>query len=439
MVGQRIAITASEAGTTRDRLFHKVQHSAMDFFLVDTGGLEFGKGENNIEDDMQMQSRIAIEESDLILFVVDGQTHFTPQDYAAAELLRKKNNQTPVFLVANKCDNPLDEVQMARFYELGLGEPHQLSAFHKTGLQGLLDQIIEALKGRHFLSKEDPVYQTQLKEEAAHPNIALVGKPNVGKSSLINAILNKEKLIVSPIAGTTRDSTDSLVKHKEKTYNFIDTAGLKRPGKTEKGIEKFSALRSMSSIERCDVALLVLDTSQKVSHQDQQIAHYIVEMGKGVVILANKWDIGHGEEEEQKRRAKYISQLKRRFPFLAWAPVVFTSAVTKKNLHPIFEQIELALSERKKRIPTAKLNQWVEKWMIQHPPTGKSRTKPKLYYVTQTQVNPPEFILFVNKTAAFHFSYLRYLENRLREQFGFMGTAIKLEYREKEREGRKKG
>jgi GTP-binding protein len=194
----------------------------------------------------------------------------------------------------------------------------------------------------------------------------------------------------------------------------------------------------MSSIERCDVALLVLDTSQKVSHQDQQIAHYIVEQGKGVVILANKWDIGQGEAEEQKRRAKYIGQLKHRFPFLAWAPVVFTSAVTKKNLNPIFEQIELALSERKKRIPTAKLNQWVEKWVIQHPPTGKTRTKPKIYYLTQAQVSPPHFILFVNKTAAFHFSYLRYLENRLREEFGFLGTAIKLEYREKEREEKRR-
>ncbi len=435
IIGARLAITAEEAGTTRDRLFHKVQHPVMDFFLVDTGGLEFGKGETSIEDDMQTQSRIAIDESDLILFVVEGGGDFMPQDYAAAELLRGKANQKPVFLVASKCDRPLDEAEEAAFYRLGLGGPHQVSAFHKSGLQQLIGEIVETLGQRHFLTKAEARKQVgRAPQGDTPPDIALVGKPNVGKSSLINALLNKDKLIVSPIPGTTRDSTDSLVIRKGKGYNFIDTAGLKRAAKTEMGIEKFSALRSMSSIERCDVALLVLDSSQPISNQDQHIARYIVEAGRGLVILANKWDIKGSEENDLERRKSYTSRLKKNFPFLSWAPVVFTSATTKKNLTAVFDQIDLALEERKRRIPTAQLNSLVQQMVQEHAPTGKSRTIPKLYYITQVETNPPHFVIFVNRKSAFHFSYLRYLENRLRERFAFTGTPVVLEYKEKERD-----
>ncbi|MFH1410968.1 MAG: GTPase, partial [Patescibacteria group bacterium] len=283
---------------------------------------------------------------------------------------------------------------------------------------------------------------------SAHTQVAVAGKPNVGKSSLINAILNKEKLIVSAIPGTTRDSTDSFIRHKDKEYNFIDTAGLKRPGKTQRGIERFSALRSMAAIERCDVALMVLDSSQPVSHQDQAIASYIIEAGKGLIILANKWDIPQDdldrsgqagksekrpENSEEKLRNEYIVKLKRKFPFLSWAPVVFTSAVTKKNMHIIFEQIDLITKERKMRITTAKLNTFMEQLVHEHRPTGKGRTHPRIYYITQPETEPPKFIVFVNKTSAFHFSYVRYIENRLREKFTFTGTPIKIEYREKER------
>lgn len=432
IVGRRIAITANEAGTTRDRLFHKVTHEVMDFFLVDTGGLEFGKGETTIEDDMQTQARIAIEEGDVILFVVENQAGLHSQDYNAAELLRRKLKK-PVLLVVNKCDENLNEAELAEFYALGLGEPHQVSAMHKLGMQVLVDKIVEILKARHFLIKDDPKYQELLKQEIKNTNVALVGKPNAGKSSLVNAILNKEKLIVSEIPGTTRDSTDSLVLHKGSKYNFIDTAGLKRPGRTGTGIEHFSALRSMASIEYCDVALLVIDSSEPPSHQDQAIASYIIEAGKGLVILANKWDLKDEDDpEEVERRARYISKLRRKFPFLSWAPVVFTSAVTKKNMHHIFEQVDLIMVERKKRIQTAQLNTFVERLIMEHPPTGKGRMRPKIYYITQAEVEPPRFIVFVNKSSNFHFSYVRYIENRLREKFGFMGTPIKIEYREKE-------
>ncbi len=451
IIGARVAITAAESGTTRDRLFHKVIHPAIDFFLVDTGGLEFGKGENTIEDDMQAQSRIAMEEGDLVLFMVDGKTGVHGQDYKAAELLRKTVKK-PVFLVVNKCDQYLDEAQLAEFYALGLGQPHQVSAMHKAGIDMLVDNVILSLKEQHFITKDDKRYSKMMKWEDTHTQVALVGKPNVGKSSLINALLNKNKLIVSEIPGTTRDSTDSLIKHKEKEYNFIDTAGLKRPGKTDRGIEKFSALRSMASIERCDIALLVLDSSIPSSHQDQAIASYIVEAGKGLVILVNKWDIllddsgRSGEAKESKedtgskemlRRNAYTSRLKKRFPFLAWASVIFTSAVTKKNLHVVFEQIDLITKERKKRITTAKLNTFMEQLIHEHRPTGKGRVHPKIYYITQPEVEPPKFIVFVNKTRAFHFSYVRYIENRIREKFTFAGTPIKIEYREKVRENRR--
>ncbi len=430
IIGSRVAITADESGTTRDRLFHKVTHSVIDFFLVDTGGLEFGKGETTIEDDMQAQSRVAMEEGDLILFVVD-RSGIQSQDFKAAELLRKKMKK-PVFLVVNKCDTFMEEAQLAEFYSLGLGQPHQVSAMHKTGVDMLIDNLILSLKERHFITKDDKDYKKIVKWEEGHTQVALVGKPNVGKSSLINAILNKEKLIVSDIPGTTRDSTDSLVKHKDKEYNFIDTAGLKRPGKTERGIEKFSALRSMASIERADVALFVLDSSQRISHQDQAIASYVVEAGKGLVILANKWDLKDEDSpKEEERRARYIARLKKRFPFLSWAPVVFTSAVTKKNMHVIFEQIDQIMVERKKRIPTAKLNTFMEQLVHEHRPTGKGKVHPKIYYITQPETQPPRFIVFVNKKSAFHFSYIRYIENKLREKFSFTGSPVKIEYKEK--------
>jgi len=440
IIGSRIAITAKESGTTRDRLFHKVVHPAMDFFLLDTGGLEFGKGDTTIEDDMQIQSRIAMEEGDVVILMVDSKTGVHGEDHKAAELLRKKI-QKPVLLVVNKCDQFMDEAQLAEFYALGLGEPHQVSAMHKTGIDMLVDNIILALKERHFITKDDAAYKKLMKWEDAHTQVAMVGKPNVGKSSLINALLSKDKLIVSEIPGTTRDSTDSLIKHKTKEYNFIDTAGLKRPGKTGTGIEHFSALRSMASIERCDVALLVIDSSIPISHQDQAIASYIVEAGKGLVILINKWDIpqkeakqsGEAKEREEKLRNAFVGKLKRKFTFLSWAPVVFTSAVTKKNLHAIFEQIDLIVKEQKKRIPTAKLNTFLAQMVQEHAPTGKTRTRPRIYYITQAEIQPPTFLAFVNKKAAFHFSYGRYIENRLREKFQFTGTPIRFEYREKER------
>ncbi len=434
LAGSRIAITNEEAGTTRDRIFYKMEHPEMDFFLVDTGGLEFEKkADLDIEDDIQKQARIAIDESDLIIFMVSQKEDLTGYDFKAAEHLRKESNKKTIILVSNKCDHPVTPDELASLYELGLGDPHPLSALHNTGIEGLMNDIVKHLKERHFLTKNSKAYKETEKFDESHLNIALVGKTNVGKSSIINALLNQDKLIVSHIPHTTRDSTDTLIRHEGKDYNFIDTAGMRRKGKVGRGIDHFSVLRALSSIGRCDVALLVIDSSKEISHQDQQIANTILKEGKGLILLANKWDLKKDpDQSEKERRAGYISHLQKKFQFLSWAPVIFTSAVTKKNLRQVFDQLKIIIKERHKRISTAKLNNFVEEMVEKHKPTGTKSVSPKLFYVTQTDVSPPRFVLFVNKKKYFHFSYLRYLENRLREQFGFTGTPLMMEYREKE-------
>ncbi len=435
LAGSRVAITAEEAGTTRDRIFYKVSHPEMDFFLVDTGGLEFEKkADADIEDNMQKQARIAIGESDLVLFMASKKEELTGYDFKAAEQLRRESHKKPVLLVVSKCDDQsTEEGSLAYFYELGLGNPIPISALHNTGIDRLTNEIVDRLKERHFLTKKSPSYKVTEQFDKTHLNVALVGKTNVGKSSLINALLNQEKLIVSDTPHTTRDSTDTLIRHKKKDYNFIDTAGMRRRGKVEKGIEHFSVLRTLSSIQRCDVALLVIDSNKEVSHQDQQIASTILKENKGLIILANKWDLKKDPDQpETERRGAYIRHLQKKFPFLSWAPVVFTSAVTKKNLGQIFDQLNLIMAERRKRIPTAKLNHFVERMVEKHKPAGAKRIPPKVFYVTQTDVSPPRFVVFVNKKKYFHFSYLRYFENRLREEFGFTGTPLVMEYRDKE-------
>ncbi|QQR84137.1 ribosome biogenesis GTPase Der [Candidatus Peregrinibacteria bacterium] len=298
----RLAITADEAGTTRDRIFYKVSHPELDFFLVDTGGLDFSKNEGSIEDDMQAQAKIAVQDADLILFMISSTEGLTKDDFRAAEHLRKHNKNASVILVANKCDNPLQEGELAELFTLGLGEPVAISAVHNQGIDKLTHQVIKGLKERHFLVKSDETYKKNRLEEQKHPNIAIVGRPNVGKSSTINALLNEDKLIVSNIPGTTRDSTDSLIKHKSKTYNFIDTAGLRRRSQVKKGIETFSVLRTLAAIERCDIAILMLDSTDEISHQDQQIAHTILEANKGMIIVANKWDLKDDEAEDEDEK-----------------------------------------------------------------------------------------------------------------------------------------
>ncbi|MFH1012425.1 MAG: ribosome biogenesis GTPase Der [Candidatus Peregrinibacteria bacterium] len=445
LAGKRIAITSEEAGTTRDRLFYKVETGEMDFFIVDTGGLEFGKSANTIENDMKLQAEVAIEEADLILFLVEGKGDLKTQDLQVARLLRK-STQKPILLIASKCEQTPAEEGLAHLYKLGLGDPIPTDALNKIGTDDLIQKIIKVLKEKSFLTKSSSAYKNAEEQEKTCLQIAMVGKPNVGKSSLINALLKKEKLIVSPTPGTTRDTTDNLIKYQGKTYNLIDTAGLRRQSKREQGIEHYSALRSMAAIDRSDIVLLVLDSNEKLSQQDQQIGSYILIAGKGLIILANKWDIKNSETEasseqspeEGERRARFIYRLQQKFSFTPWAPLIFTSATTKKNLNRIFEQIETVKKESEKRIQTRELNNFVQKITWSHKPAGTKHIPPKLFYMTQTGINPPHFVAFVNKKKYFHFSYLRYLENRLREKFGFTGTPLKIEYREKEQRYKRK-
>ena len=438
VAGSRLAITTEEAGTTRDRIFFRVEDREMDFFIVDTGGLEFELNKNSdLENNIQKQTRIAIDESDLIIFMVNGKEELTADDLKAAELLRKNSGNKDVILTVNKCDNPVPYSELAGFFKLGIGQPYQISALHDHGIDALLEEIKKLLKKRHFITKDDERYSEIMKSEEGDLKIALVGRTNVGKSSMINAMLNQEKLIVSDIPGTTRDSIDTIIRHDGKDYVFTDTAGMRRKGKIGTGIEHFSVLRTIASIEKSDVALLVLDSSQHISHQDQQIASVILEAQKGLIVLANKWDMkrkhdGEEETDEEKRKASFIRHLQYKFPFLSWAPMIFTSTVTKKNLSLIFEQVEIVVEERKKRISTAKLNSFVSNTVEKHKPTGTKNINPKIFYATQIDINPPRFVFFVNKKKYFHFSYIRYLENRLREEFGFIGTPVGISFQEKE-------
>lgn len=427
ILGARIAITSPEEGTTRDRLFQRVEDPDLDFFLVDTSGLKVGKGETNIENDMRLQAELAIEEADLILFVVEAKNPLTTQDLHVAQLLRKVAGKKSIFLVANKCDQPLNEGELADLYQLGLGNPLQISALHKWGIKELKKEMIRTLKKRHFTTKESSLYEVQEKS----PLIALVGKPNTGKSSLINALCKENRAIVSDVPGTTRDATDTFIHHQGKIYHFIDTAGLRRKSKRDKGIEYFSMLRAFAAIERSDIALLVLDASGPVTDQDQQIAREIIQAGKGLILLANKWDLKKGTEKEEVRRNLYILELQRHFAFTSWAPVIFTSAVTKENLNHIFEQIEEVQKERERQIKTGPLNSFVRKITAEHKLTGTKRIPPKIFYLTQVGTQPPAFKVFVNKKNYFHFSSMRYIENRMREHFGFRGTPLQFFYQDR--------
>lgn len=438
LAGARVAITCEEEGTTRDRIFRHIVHPQMDFLLVDTAGLRFDKPsgeEENLEVNIQKQTRLAIEEADLIFFMVNHHEALTAQDYQATELLRVASNKKPVLLVINKCDHSVSESELASYYELGLGDPYPVSAVHNTGIDPLVRATVKILKERHFLVKKDPQYKKAEKQDRSHPQVALVGRTSVGKSSLINALLNEEKRIVSPTPGTTRDSADSLIRHQNKDYNFIDTAGLRKRGKISQKADYYSFLRALTTIDLCDVALLVLDSSRPIARQDQQIADMIVSSGKGLILLINKWDIkkeNSGKDED--RRARYIRTLQRVFPFLSWAPLIFVSAVTKKNLRHIFEQIDGVCAEREKRIPTARLNQFVEMVLEARQPPGTGKGRPKLLYATQAETRPPRFVFFVNKKKNFQSTYLRYLENSLREQFGFTGTSIGIKLQERRSE-----
>ncbi len=443
MLGDRVAVVEDLPGTTRDRLYGDTDWNGRTFTLIDTGGLEFGSDipvgqvgltgqPGDLMEHVQAQAELAIEEADIIVFMVDASTGITAADEEIADVLRR--SKKPVIVAANKADSAARRMDAVEFYNLGLGEPITLSSIQGTGTGDLLDQIVEELPAADEDENDE--------DENEMPRIAIVGRPNVGKSSLLNAILGTQRAIVSDMPGTTRDAIDTEVEFQGQKLVLIDTAGIRRRGRVGQGIEKYSVLRSSRAIERSDVALLLIDASEGVTAQDTHIAGEIDEQTKGVVIVVNKWDLAQeqrrAEREEDKfphpddeiaSAEEYRGLIQEALKFIPYAPVIFASAKTGYHVQSILETVINIAKMRFTRIPTSRLNEFVQEATRRHHP-ATFRNKPiKVYYATQTRVNPPTFVFFVNDPEAMHFSYERYLENRLRETFGFKGTAVKLQFR----------
>jgi GTP-binding protein len=436
MIGQPLAIVEDLPGTTRDRIYGESDWNGREFTLVDTGGLDLGESDD-ITRRIRAQVQLAIEEADVIVFIVDASAGITESDTDVADLLRRSGK--PLVLAANKADNEKRRNEAVDFYELGLGEPITMSSSQGTGTGDVLDAIVEKL----------PPAEEELEAEAEYPRVAIVGRPNVGKSSLVNAVLGQERVIVSDIPGTTRDTIDTLVEHNGHPLTLIDTAGIRRRGRVGPGVEKYSVLRATRAIERSDVAVLLIDATEGITAQDVHIAGAIHEAGRGVVVVINKWDLIKAKraehragtapvmEEEPPDAQEFKETFKRDLKFLPYAPVIFAAAKTRYHVANILDAALKIAEERTRRIPTARLNEVVKNAVLRHPPTHiKGRTL-RVYYVTQAEVSPPTFIFFVNDPELLHFSYERYLENQLRLAFGFEGTAIRLRFRQRER--REKG
>ncbi|MCL6592828.1 MAG: ribosome biogenesis GTPase Der [Alicyclobacillus sp.] len=409
LVGQRISIVEDTPGVTRDRIYATTDWNGRSFHLIDTGGIEL-HGENEFTNLIRVQAQLAIDEADLIIFLVDGRTGLTEADREVAELLRRARK--PVVLGVNKLDHPSHQTAVFEFYELGFGEPIALSSEHGSGTGDLLDEVIRRLPAGEVHSYDEDTIQ-----------IALVGRPNVGKSSLVNALLGKERVMVSDIAGTTRDAIDSELEVDGQRFVLIDTAGLRRRGKVYERIEKYSVLRALRALERADVALIVLDGQSGIADQDKRIAGYALEAGCAAVFLVNKWDV---VDKDDKTAHQFETQIREAFPFMRWAPVLFVSAKTKQRIHRILPMVQEVAEQHALRIPTSTLNTVIRDAVATvAPPSDKGR-RLKLLYATQVAVKPPAIALFVNDPTLMHFSYERYIENQLRQAFGFMGTPLRL-------------
>lgn len=409
IVGHRVAIVEDIPGTTRDRLYGDAEWMGKEFTLVDTGGLEPGSPDEWAER-IREQVEIAIEEADVIVFLTDARDGLTEVDREITDLLRRTTQ--PVLLGVNKVDNEQRRLEAVEFFALSLGEPITLSAFHGTGTGDLLDTLVS-----HFPAA---IEEEEIGKAA---KIAIVGRPNVGKSMLLNCLLGEERVIVSEVPGTTRDAIDTVLDWEGERVLLIDTAGIRRRGKIEGGVEKYSVMRSLRAIERADVVLLILDAAEAMTAQDAHIAGYAYEAYKGMVIVVNKWDLvaDSGETHDD-----YTRHIREDIKFLPSAPILFISAKTGQGVDQILPAVMKVKHEREKRIPTAQLNTSVTEAVLGHSPPSARGRRLKVLYTTQAEVNPPTFVFFVNDPKLLHFSYQRYLENKLREAFGFDGTPIKL-------------
>ncbi|WP_066640061.1 ribosome biogenesis GTPase Der [Desulfolucanica intricata] len=420
IVGARVAIVEDLPGITRDRLYQEAEWAGRNFILVDTGGLDF-KDKDEIVSHVRRQAEIAIAEADLILFVVDARSGLVGTDEEVAEVLRR--SEKPVLLIANKVENfSLENNPLyLEFYKLGLGEPIPISAAEGRNTGDMLDQMIELLPP----DKEDDYDPDVIK-------IAVIGRPNVGKSSLVNSVLGQERVIVSDIPGTTRDAIDTPFVSANKHYVLIDTAGIRRKSRIHLATEKYSILRSLKAIDRADVALIVLNAEEGVTDQDKRIAGYAHEKGKASVIIVNKWDLIQKDEHTMD---KYIKGIRDELSFITYAPVLFTSALTKKRVHRVLELVNYVSEQHAMRIATSDLNNLIREAVLYNPPPAPKGKRLKIYYATQKGVKPPFFILFVNDPELMHFSYLRYLENQLRSSYGLEGTPVQFKMRRRDKEG----
>ena len=415
LTGQRTAIVEDTPGVTRDRIYGECDWNGRSFRLIDTGGIEPGTDSEMLQF-MRRQAEIAIETADVIIMVVDVKTGMTAADQEVAAMLKKAHK--PVALAVNKCDsvgavNP----DIYEFYGLGLGDPIEVSAVHGHGTGDLLDFCVE-----HFPAETDE------DREELWIKVAIVGKPNVGKSSLVNRILGEERVIVSDMAGTTRDAIDSEFENEFGKYVLIDTAGMRRKSKVDDAIERFSNMRSISAIERADVCLIMVDANEGVTEQDTKIAGLAHEAGKASIIVVNKWD---AVEKDSKTMDKMVAEIRRDLAYLPYAPILFISALTGQRVEKLFEMINFVAEQNAMRITTGMLNSVLADATARvQPPTDKGR-RLKIYYMTQIGVKPPHFVIFCNDARLFHFSYQRYLENQIRAVFGLDGTPIKITIRQK--------
>ncbi|GIW03564.1 MAG: GTPase Der [Thermomicrobiales bacterium] len=417
LIGERRAIVEDLPGTTRDRVYGTAEWGGIEFTVVDTAGLQdeqeiLRSTQAEILKRTREQAQSAIDEADVIVFMVDAKTGLTSGDYEVADLLRRTDK--PTIVAANKADNVERRESAVEFYSLGLGEPIAISAFHGAGTGDLLDRIVEAL----------PEFEEEPETEG--PNIAIVGRPNVGKSRLLNALLGQERAIVSDVPGTTRDTLDTQLVWAGQPLTLIDTAGIRRKGRIEEGIEQFSVLRSMRAIDRSDVVLLVIDATESFTAQDLHIAGYVEEQKKGMVVVVNKWDL---VEKGPATMDEYRARAKEALDFMPYVPLTFISAKYGQRVHQVLEVALHVVEERNKRIPTAQLNKVLREAVARHQPPSKPGKWLKFYYVTQADVAPPTFVFFCNDPLQVHFSYRRYLENQLREHFGFVGNPIKMIFR----------
>ena len=412
LIGTKVAIIEDTPGVTRDRIYGTVNYLDYSFHLIDTGGIDMGDGNFNTE--IKGQAELAIDEADIVVFVVDGKEGLTSGDYTVRDILKKSGK--PVIVAINKTDSKAYEEHKYDFYNLAFDNYVELSAEHNIGISSLLDEITKNFK--------------EIKEEYNEDIIkfSIIGRPNVGKSSLVNALLNEERVIVSPVAGTTRDAIDTPFKYQGKDFVVIDTAGMRKKGKIYESVEKYSLLRSLKAIDRSDVCVLVINAEEGIIEHDKHIAGYALEAGKAIVIAVNKWDTVEDKDKEMK---KWKEEIKYNFQFIPYAKVVFLSALTKKRIHTLMPEIIKANENAHKKISTSALNNVItDAYALNLPPSYKGK-RLKIYFSNQSNICPPTFNIQVNSKGLIHFSYKRYLENKIRENFDFTGTPIVLNFKNK--------